>query len=163
MDLVKIYKNERLVLKENVSEKYFFDLMIRARKRLGLKTESNPTGFIWPNAHKMAFNITSDYVLRRLEEIDKLDIADILDSEGNLLPVVDWPLAWHTSVSSIEVTMTRSSGESVPGVKKVKMPDKLKNLELMGKHTNVSAFRDRLELTGTDSSFASAKTNWSIP
>jgi len=93
-------------------------------------------------------NMTSDYVLKRLEEIDKLDIADIFDDEGNLIAVSDWPPAWRTSVSSIEVTMTRSAGESVPSVKKVKIPDKLKNLELLGKHTNVSAFRDRLEVTG---------------
>lgn len=93
-------------------------------------------------------NITSDYVLRRLEEIDKLDIADILDSEGNLLAVGDWPPVWRQSVAAVEITQTRSSGETSSCLKKVKLPDKLKNLELLGKHTNVSAFRDRLELTG---------------
>lgn len=95
-------------------------------------------------------NITSDYVLRRLEEIDQLDVADILDGDGNVLPVKDWPDVWRKSVSAVEVTQTRSAGETVSCLKKVKLPDKLKNLELMGKHTDVSAFRDRMEITGKD-------------
>ena len=95
-------------------------------------------------------NITSDYVLRRLEEIDKLDIADILDGEGNVLPVSDWPQAWRTSVGAIEVTQVRAAGETTTRKKKVKLPDKLRNLELLGKHTDVSAFGNRVEITGKD-------------
>lgn len=94
--------------------------------------------------------ITSDYVLRRLEEIDKLDIADILDGDGNVLPVGNWPEEWRTSVAAIEVTQTRSSGETTSCLKKVKLPDKLRNLELLGKHTDVSAFRSGMEITGKD-------------
>lgn len=95
-------------------------------------------------------NINSDYVLRRLEEIDKLDIADILDGDGNVLPVGNWPEAWRTSVSAIEVTQVRASGETTSCLKKVKLPDKLRNLELLGKHTDVSAFGNRVEITGKD-------------
>ena len=95
-------------------------------------------------------NINSDYVLRRLEEIDKLDIADILDGEGNVLPVSDWPQAWRTSVGAIEVTQVRTAGETTSCLKKVKLPDKLRNLELLGKHTDVSAFGNRVEITGKD-------------
>lgn len=95
-------------------------------------------------------NIDSDYVLRRLEEIDKLDIADILDGDGNVLPVGNWPEAWRTSVSAIEVTQVRTAGETTSCLKKVKLPDKLRNLELLGKHTDVSAFGNRVEITGKD-------------
>lgn len=95
-------------------------------------------------------NITSDYVLRRLEEIDKLDIADILDADGNMLPVGDWPDAWRTSVGAIEISQVRTTGETTSCLKKVKLPDKLRNLELLGKHTDVSAFGNRIEVTGKD-------------
>jgi phage terminase small subunit len=95
-------------------------------------------------------NINSDYVLRRLEEIDKLDIADILDADGNVLPVGDWPHAWRTSVGAIEIAQVHTAGETTSCLKKVKLPDKLRNLELLGKHTDVSAFANRMEITGKD-------------
>lgn len=95
-------------------------------------------------------SLSADYVLRRLEDIDRLDVADILDSDGNVLPIGDWPEAWRTSVSSIEVSQVKSAGETTSCLKKVKLPDKLRNLELLGKHTDVSAFRSRMEITGKD-------------
>jgi len=92
----------------------------------------------------------ANYVLKRLLEIDSLDVADILDDENNLLPVKEWPKAWRTSVSAIDITELKSTEDFDSFLKKVKMPDKLKNLELLGKHIDVSAFKERLELTGKD-------------
>lgn len=94
--------------------------------------------------------IDANYVLKRLLEIDSLDVADILDDENNLLPVKEWPKAWRTSVSAIDITELKSTEDFDSFLKKVKMPDKLKNLELLGKHIDVSAFKERLELTGKD-------------
>ncbi|MFW2106409.1 terminase small subunit, partial [Acinetobacter guillouiae] len=34
-------------------------------------------------------------------------------------------------------------------LKKIKWPDKVKNLELIGKHVSVGAFKDKVELTGS--------------
>ncbi len=83
--------------------------------------------------------IDADYVLHRLHEIDQLDIADILDSTGNVLPVKQWPKAWRTSVSGLDV-QEMMSGDIQSIVRKVKWPDKLRNLELIGKHVSVRAF-----------------------
>lgn len=92
----------------------------------------------------------ANYVLKRLLEIDSLDVADILDNENNLLPVKEWPKAWRTSVGAIDITELKSTEDFDSVLKKIKMPDKLKNLELLGKHTDVSAFKERLEFTGKD-------------
>ena len=39
--------------------------------------------------------------------------------------------------------------ELVGILKKIKWPDKVKNLELIGKHVDVNAFKERLEVSGT--------------
>lgn len=90
--------------------------------------------------------IDADYVLNRLREIDELDVLDILDHEGALKPVRDWPQAWRRSISGVDVS-TIVSGEIETVLKKIKWPDKLKNLELIGKHVGVRAFAEQLEIT----------------
>lgn len=95
--------------------------------------------------------ITSDYVLKRLVEIDELDIQDILLDNGDIKQVSEWPAQWRKSIQSVEVVAKKEGGETVY-VKKVKIPDKIKNLELLGKHTDVSAFKDKMELTGKNNS-----------
>lgn len=91
---------------------------------------------------KARLETSADYVLRRFLEIDRLDIADILDAEGNVLPVDQWTEDWRRSVTAIDIQEVKTDKATV---KKIKLPDKLKNLELIGKHIDVSAFRDRLD------------------
>lgn len=95
--------------------------------------------------------ITSDYVLKRLVEIDKLDIRDILLDNGDIKQISEWSEGWRRSIQSVEVVAKKEGGETV-FVKKVKIPDKIKNLELLGKHIEVSAFKDKMELTGKNNS-----------
>jgi len=95
-------------------------------------------------------NIDADYVLKRLLEIDSLSIADILDDNNNLLPIKEWPKAWQTSVSVIDFTKLKSTEDFDSFLKKVKMPDKQKNLELLGKYIDVLALKERPEITGKD-------------
>lgn len=71
MDLVKIKDNNRIVVKANASLGYFTNLMIRARKRFGLKSINNPDGFVWPNAHKNIFYAVGyEYRLEWMGDID---------------------------------------------------------------------------------------------
>lgn len=92
--------------------------------------------------------IDSNYVLNRLVEIDQMDVLDILDEEGNMLPVSNWPKVWRTTLSGLDINRIRSIGndeESVESVlQKIKWPDKVKNLELIGKHVVVQAWREQL-------------------
>jgi len=91
--------------------------------------------------------IDSDYVLQRLVAIDQMDIADIHNEDGSIKPVKDWPEIWREFISGIDVSeVFDGSGDQrkLSGVlKKIRWPDKLKNLELLGKHVGVQAWRER--------------------
>jgi phage terminase small subunit len=44
----------------------------------------------------------------------------------------------------------RGDNKELVGIlKKIKWPDKVKNLELIGKHVDVNAFKERVEVSGT--------------
>ncbi len=88
--------------------------------------------------------IDADYVLRRVVEIDQLDIADILDDDGVILPVRRWPKPWRTSISGLDFSkLIRAADDPerrIQLVEKIKWPDKARNLELLGKHVVVKAW-----------------------
>ena len=104
---------------------------------------------------------SADYVLLRLVEIDQMDVLDILNDDGGMKPIAEWPKVWRTSLSAMDIatikttqaSLQKENGEadlSVEDVehilKKVKWPDKVKNLELIGKHVDVNAFKERLDV-----------------
>lgn len=96
--------------------------------------------------------VSADYVLLRLVEIDQMDVIDILNDDGTLKPIREWPKIWRTTLSGFDLSSTimnmdETSIETI--LKKIKWPDKVKNLELIGKHVDVNAFRERLEVSGT--------------
>ncbi|MCR4530025.1 terminase small subunit [Acinetobacter venetianus] len=93
--------------------------------------------------------VDADYVLRRLVEIDKMDVLDIMDDAYNFKPIGEWPPIWRQYVSNIE-NMEQFEGygderEQSGWLKKIKWPDKVKNLELLGKHVSVGAFKEKVE------------------
>lgn len=83
--------------------------------------------------------IDADYVLRRLTEIDEMDIADIYDAEGKMLPPHKWPKVWRQNVKEVDL----KTG-------KIKLQEKLKTLELIGKHVGVRAFAELVEVDVKD-------------
>lgn len=87
-------------------------------------------------------DINADYVMRRLVEIDEMDVADILDDSGDFKPIKEWPKVWRTTLSAIDIQII-NSGDTEAITKKIKWPDKLRNLELLGKHINVNAFAEK--------------------
>ena len=89
--------------------------------------------------------IDAAYVLRRLVEIDQMDVLDIMDDQMKILPLRDWPKIWRQYISNIE-NLELSDADGV--FKKIKWPDKVKNLELLGKHVSVGAFKDKIEHSG---------------
>ncbi len=96
--------------------------------------------------------VSADYVLLRLVEIDQMDVIDILNDDGTLKPIRQWPKIWRTTLSGFDLSSTimnmdEKSIETI--LKKIKWPDKVKNLELIGKHVDVNAFKERLEVSGT--------------
>ena len=111
------------------------------------------------------FRIDAQYVLTRVSQIDQLDVLDIMDADtGALLPVTQWPREWRTLISGIdvaEIAAGRGDNRRVLGqIKKLKWPDKIKNLELMGRHVDVQAFRDQLDHTSGDGTMSPTGKSW---
>ncbi|MDE9437848.1 terminase small subunit [Xenorhabdus bovienii] len=100
--------------------------------------------------------IDAHYVLMRLVEIDQMDVADILEEDLSVKPLRQWPESWRRYLSGInlaEMFEGRGDERDMVGIlKKIKWPDKVKNLELLGKHVSVQAFRDNVknEHTGAE-------------
>jgi phage terminase small subunit len=99
-------------------------------------------------------SIDANYVLLRLLEIDQMDVADILKEDLSIKPLSEWPESWRRYLSGFnlaEIFEGRGDERDMVGMlKKIKWPDKVKNLELLGKHVSVQAFRENVknELTG---------------
>jgi phage terminase small subunit len=94
--------------------------------------------------------IDADWVLRRLEQDSAADIADLYDEEGKLKAVKDWPKAFRTGlVAGVETAQIGEGG--VITVKKVKLADRARYLEMIGRHIDVGAFKDKLEVDVVDS------------
>lgn len=97
--------------------------------------------------------VSADYVLLRLVEIDQMDVIDILNDDMSIKPVSEWPKVWRQYLTGFDLAdMFEGRGdekELVGILKKIKWPDKVKNLELIGKHVDVNAFKERLEVSGT--------------
>ena len=92
--------------------------------------------------------INAAYVLQRLVEIDQMDVADILNDDGSLKAVSQWPKCWRITLQGIDISSTiRNFDEETEEtiLKKIKWPDKVKNLELLGKHVDVQAFREQVK------------------
>lgn len=81
--------------------------------------------------------VDADYVLQRLTDIDQMDLAAIHGDDGKLLPIRQWPLIWRQMVKEVDM----KTG-------KVKFHDKLRALELIGKHVTVNAFRENVQHSG---------------
>ena len=98
------------------------------------------------------FQVDAEYVLRRLVEIDRMDVADILKDDGTFKPLSEWSMVWRNFISGIDITeLFEGRGdkrEQIGVLKKIKWPDKVRNLEMLGKHVNVNAFKEHHEYTG---------------
>ena len=94
--------------------------------------------------------IDADYVLRRMVEIDQMDVLDIMSDDMQLKPVSQWPKVWRQYLSGFDLAeMFEGRGddrEMVGLLKKIKWPDKVKNLELLGRHFGM--FTDNVALSG---------------
>lgn len=93
--------------------------------------------------------IDAAWVLSRLADEATADLADILDGTGAIRPVVDWPLIWRQGlVAGLDVYEEMVDGAKVGQTVKVKLSDRIKRIELIGKHVNVGAFREQVEHSG---------------
>lgn len=98
--------------------------------------------------------VDADWMLKRLAQDATADVGDLYDENGNLRPVHEWPMAWRTGlVAGIDTVQERigTDDEGKPEyatVRKVRLADRTKLLELIGKHIDVGAFKDKIEHSG---------------
>lgn len=96
--------------------------------------------------------IDADWVLRRLASEAGADMAALYDEHGNIKSVHDWPMVFRTGLVTGIETVQERDGTDAEGnpvyvtVKKVKLLDRTKTVELIGKHVTVGAFRERIEI-----------------
>lgn len=90
--------------------------------------------------------VDAAWLLTRLATEATADVGDLYDENGRVKPVKDWPLIWRQGlVAGIDV---ETIGEGAGHVTKLKISDRVKRLELIGKHIDVQAFKEKLEVTG---------------
>lgn len=77
----------------------------------------------------------ADRVLKELLEMLEADIAEVYDFEGNIKPVDEWSKGLRKRV----VAMDLATG-------KARFTDPLKLIELIGKHIDINAFRDTVQV-----------------
>ncbi|WP_414703352.1 terminase small subunit [Providencia hangzhouensis] len=89
--------------------------------------------------------LDADSVLERLVNMLDADIADILTNTGDIKPISEWSPIWRKSVAAFDIIDIDGDTR----IKKVKLLDKVKILELVGKHVDVNAFRERYQVDVT--------------
>jgi phage terminase small subunit len=103
-------------------------------------------------ARSQRTEIDQDYVVARMVEIDQMDVLDIMTDDMALKPVSQWPRVWRQYLSGFDLAeMFEGSGDErvLAGImKKIRWPDKIKNLELLGRHLGM--FKDKLDVTVTE-------------
>lgn len=94
----------------------------------------------------------AEKVLRRLGEMADADVLEIMDDLGGYKPLKDWPPSWRRMVSEcrVEISYERSTDGTQAGKSKswdesgkiisVKIPDRLKIIESIGRHVAVRAY-----------------------
>ena len=93
--------------------------------------------------------INADWVLRRLAAMADADMSDLYGPGGELLPADQWPEVWRRGlVAGIEADETRIDGGLTVTTRKVKLADRIRTLELIGRHVAVGAWREKVEHTG---------------
>jgi phage terminase small subunit len=94
---------------------------------------------------QFAAKISATWLLNRLEAEVSADIADLYGADGRLKPVDQWPKIWRQGlVTAVEL---EDGEDGRPRVSRIRFSDRVKRLELLGKHVGVGAFLERRENT----------------
>lgn len=100
-------------------------------------------------------DVDAEFVLQRLVAEVNADLADLYTDAGDLKPIEDWPEIWRKGlVAGVEVeALFAGSGEDrvqVGHIKKIRLSDRLRRLELIGKHIRVNAFQEQIAVSGVE-------------
>lgn len=91
--------------------------------------------------------IDAAWLLKRFADEADADVADLYDEDGRLKPVKDWPMIWRQGLVAGVKTSVSEDGVAIIDVK---LSDRVRRLELIGKHVSVQAFQENVNHTGVD-------------
>lgn len=99
-----------------------------------------------------ATKIDAAWVLKRLAAEAEADVADLYNEAGGLKPIREWPEIWRRGlVAGLDVSQsTGPDGSTCGEVVKVRLSDRVKRLELIGKHIGVNAFQEVVQHKGLE-------------
>lgn len=130
-------KTARQMGAENLSKPYISDFIAKLQAEREKKVK-----------------VDAEILLKHLDDERTADINDLYDEDGNLLPIKEWPLVFRQGlVAGVEtegVAVTDPfTGEKVikSRVSKIKLLDRTKVKDLIGRHVRVQAFRDNVALS----------------
>ena len=121
---------------------------ICAAKKLALSKVQDCISLLQKQSIKR-IEYTADDLKRSLIAVEEMDVIDILEDDGNVKPIKEWPVVWRRNISAFDVTslLGADSQEAVTSIiSKIKWPDKTKNRELLGRHIDIQAWREQLKV-----------------
>jgi phage terminase small subunit len=158
---VKLTPKQRLFVKEYLVDLNATQAAIRARyskrtaKQIGTENLSKPDVMraiiAGIRSREEKVETSAEWVLKALHCEAVADIADLYTESGRLRTVNEWPLVWRTGlVTGVKVKQgfEYKDGEKflVGVVTEIKLSDRIKRLELIGKHH--AMFTDNVNLGG---------------
>lgn len=97
--------------------------------------------------------IDAAWLLDRLSQEATADLADLYFENGALKPVSEWPLIWRQGlVAGVKHVEVKDHEGNATGdvIVDVKLSDRVRRLELIGKHIGVRAFEETSSGKGID-------------
>ena len=97
--------------------------------------------------------IDAAWVLKRLAAEADADLGDIYNEDGSIKPMHDWPKIWRQGlVAGIKHQELRDGEGNRTGefIVDVKISDRIRRLELIGKHVGVNAFQEVVQHKGLE-------------
>ena len=98
--------------------------------------------------------INAEYLLRRLVDQDRADISDLYNEDGTFKSIHEIPEVWRrglvTGVETVEIFEHDSDGKKVKvgEMKKLKLADRIRVQDMIGKHVDIQAWLDKQKKAG---------------
>jgi len=127
----------------------------KTAKEIGCEnlTKPNIAAAVFASIEKRSAQVetSAEWVLDRLHDQAVADLADIYNENGGLKPIHDWPEVWRQGLivgveTKQEYTYVDGNKEPDGVVVKVKISERIKRDELIGKHH--AMFTDNVNLGG---------------